>query len=109
MAKKAETRRQQRIRKRLKERYGKKQWNFKVHGGPFQQDGIGDIMGVVHGFGFMFEVKEPNGTASPLQIETVKDYKAAGGIAAIIQEPEEAIDLIDKTLARARACGFLRT
>jgi hypothetical protein len=108
LAQKAETRRQKRIRTVLKKRYGHDQWNFKVHGGPFQQDGIGDIMGVVCGFGFMFEVKEPDGTASQLQIETVKDYKRAGGIAAIIVEPEEAVRLIDRTLARARRCGFLR-
>lgn len=108
MAKKRETRRQQKIRRALKAKYGHDQWNFKVHGGPFQQDGIGDIMGVVHGFGFMFEVKEPDGEASEIQIETVADYKRAGGIAAIIETADEAIRLIDRTLARARRCGFLR-
>lgn len=101
MAKKRETLRVARIRKALKKEYGSKLWCFKVHGGPFQQDGIGDIMGVVYGLGFMFEVKEPDGTASRLQEETIEDYKFAGGIAAIILEPEEAIALIDKALARA--------
>lgn len=108
MAKKRETRRQQKIRKALKARY-KRLWCFKVHGGPFQQDGIGDIMGVVEGFGFMFEVKEPDGEASPIQEETVDDYIEAGGIAAIIVEASEAFELIDKTLARARKCGYLRS
>lgn len=101
MAKKPETRRQQRIQKALKAKYRPHIWLFKVHGGPFQADGIPDIVGVVHGLFFGFEVKEPNGTATALQLETIKDIRAAGGIAAVIIEPEEAIAKIDRALARA--------
>lgn len=109
MARKRETRRQQNIRKAFKRKYGRNLWCFKVHGGPFQQDGIGDIVGVVHGLGFMFEVKEPDGTPSEIQEETVQDFKDAGGIAAIIVEVDEAFRLIDRALARARRCGFIRS
>jgi len=102
MAKKRETRRQLNIRKEFKKRYGNNLWCFKVHGGPFQRDGIGDIIGVVFGLAFMFEVKEPDGTASPIQLETIKDFRAAGGIAEVIVEVDEAFKLIDRALARAR-------
>jgi hypothetical protein len=101
VAKKRETRRQERIQNALRKRYGRNIWLFKVHGGPFQKDGIGDLMGVVHGLGFMFEVKEPDGEESELQKETLSDFRAAGGIAAFIEEPEEAIRRIDRALARA--------
>ena len=101
MAKKRETRRQQRIQRALKARYGKDLWVFKVHGGPFQKDGIGDLLGFVCGLGFCFEVKEPDGEESEIQRETIKDQKRAGAIAAFIEEPDEAIRLIDRALARA--------
>lgn len=105
MARKRETRRQQNIRKALKREYGKDLWCFKVHGGPFQQDGIGDIVGVVNGLGFMFEVKEPDGEERELQIETLKDFRRAGGIAAFIEDADEAVRLIDRALARAGRAG----
>ena len=108
MAQKRETRRQQRIQKTLKARYGKDLWIFKVHGGPFQKDGIGDLLGFVFGLGFCFEVKEPDGEASEIQKETIKDQKRAGAITAIIEEPEEAIRLIDRALARAGRGGGVR-
>lgn len=101
MAKKRETRRQQRIQKALRDRYGHHLWVMKIHGGPFQKEGVGDLMGCVYGLAYMFEIKEPDGTASQIQIETIKDFRRAGGIANIIEEPEEAILSIDRALARS--------
>lgn len=96
MAKKRETRRQQKIQRALRKEYGKNIWMMKVHGGPFQKDGVGDLLGVVFGIGFMFEVKEPDGTASEIQLETIEDFRTAGGIGAVILEADEAIELINE-------------
>jgi hypothetical protein len=82
---------------------------MKVHGGPFQKDGVGDLLGVLKGIGFMFEVKEPDGHESELQKETLDDYREAGGIAAFIEEPEEAIRILDRALAKAERGARLRT
>ena len=101
MAKKRETKRQQKIQRALRARYGSDLWIMKVHGGPFQKDGIGDLMGIVCGLGFMFEVKEPDGDESELQKETLKDFRKAGGMATFIEEADEAIKIIDRALARA--------
>src|ERR1700740_2544376 len=100
MSKKPETRTQNKIRQHLAREFGKDLWCFKVHGGPFQQDGIGDIVGVVFGLAFMFEVKHPKMRrgATEVQLETIGDFKRAGGIAAVIKDSQHAIALIYKAL-----------
>ena len=101
MARKRETKRQQKIQRALRARYGSDLWIMKVHGGPFQKDGIGDLIGIVCGLGFMFEVKEPDGEERELQRETLKDFRKAGGMATFIEDADEAIKIIDRALARA--------
>jgi hypothetical protein len=69
MAKKKETRLQQKIKKDLVAAVGGK-W-VKIHGGPFQEAGLADLDGVVQGLSFRFEVKVPiEGAPSELQLET---------------------------------------
>lgn len=105
MAKKRETRRQQRIQKRLKKEYAGHIFLFKVHGGPFQRAGLPDLIGTVYGMFFGFEVKELDGEPSALQIETLKDIEAAGGIAGLIEEPEDAIYLVERARRLSKKRG----
>lgn len=105
MAKKRETRRVDRIKKTLKREFGIDIWFFKVWGGPFQSSGIPDLVGCCKGLFFALEVKEPDGGADELQIETIADINQAGGLAAFIVEPEEAVELLRDALAGTRSSG----
>lgn len=93
MAKKAESRRQLKIRKDLKSSVGGK-W-VKVHGGPFQEAGLPDLDGVVTGLSFRFEVKEPiEGAPSELQLAQLEEYRKAGAIACIVETSSQAVALV---------------
>ena len=99
MAKKPETRRQKRVRQLLQQEVGG-YWR-KIWGGPFQQAGMADIIGCCEGLFFAFEVKEPDGTPSELQLDEIEEVLEAGGTSAIIIEPEDAVRLVRNAL-RAR-------
>lgn len=116
MAKKPESRRQRNIRAKLTERYGGK-W-FKVHGGPFQESGLPDLngcLGFVHrrsygyplGLYFVFEVKEPDGEPTAIQLEQLAEYRANGATAELVETPEEAFAAVDRTIAEAEARGLV--
>lgn len=99
MARKRETRRQRKIRQTLEREVGGV-W-FKTHGGPFQDAGLADLIGCVEGLFFAFEVKEPDGDPSELQLDFIKDIEEAGGIAAIVIDGEDAVHLVRHALLRA--------
>jgi len=104
MAKKKETRLQQRIRKKLKREVGGKWW--KVHGSAFQEAGQPDLDGVVDGISFKFEVKIPlEGKPSELQLETLHEWREEGSIACIVETPEQAISLV-KASKKASKKGY---
>lgn len=93
MAKKAESRRQQNIKKALKKQCGGKWW--KVHGSAFQEAGQPDIDGVCGGISFKFEVKEPlEGKPSDIQLQTLAEWREQGAIACIVETPEQAVSLV---------------
>lgn len=93
MAKKAESRLQQRIRKALTKEVGGK-W-YKVHGSMFQEAGQPDLDGVVNGISFKFEVKLPlDGAPSEIQLETMAEWREQGCISCIVESPSQAIALV---------------
>lgn len=94
MARKPETRRQRRIRDAIADEFPASSWNFKTHGNEFQGAGLPDIIGHVGGIFFGFEVKEPRSPPTDLQLETIGDIQRAGGIALVIEEPWQAIQVI---------------
>lgn len=108
MAKKRETRRQQKIQKLLRKEFGRDIWFFKVHGGPFQMAGVPDILGCLRGIFFGFEVKEEDGELSDIQIEVMWDIRRAGGVARSIIDPQEAVSILRKALDKAEGGGRLR-
>lgn len=96
MAKKAESRLQQRIAKALKTEGCKV---FKVHGSMFQEAGQPDLHGVIDGpiFGipFKFEVKIPlEGKPSDIQLQTLIEWREVGALACIVESPSQAVALV---------------
>ena len=101
MSRKSETRLQRKIHAALRKQCGG-EW-FKVHGGPFQAAGLGDLIGCCAGFYFMFEVKVPlKGKPSVLQLETLHLYRKAGAIACIVETPSQAVSLVKAAQASPR-------
>lgn len=93
MAKKSESRLQQRIHKALVREVGGKWW--KVHGSAFQEAGQPDLDGVVDGISFKFEIKIPlEGTPSELQLQTLIEWRNVGSIACILETPSQAVALV---------------
>lgn len=82
------------IRRKLKEDYGKDLWFFKTHGGADQVRGLPDLIGCYRGYFIAMEVKKPGRDATPLQALTMQQIRAAGGFAAVIHSYEEAQDFI---------------
>lgn len=101
MAKKAESKRQLKIRKSLEKEFPGSWWK-KIHGGWFQDAGIPDLLGCVEGLFFAFEIKEPDGELSPIQIENLIDIKSAGGIAVEVITSEQAIGVVYAALRKVR-------
>jgi len=93
MAKKPETRRQRRIRKRLQEKWPKSRF-IKIHGGEYQNEGEPDIIGCVEGLFVALEVKEPDNDPTPLQIAVLKEWAKAGACTGVVETPEQTIALI---------------
>jgi hypothetical protein len=101
MAKKSESKLQQRIQKALKAEFGRSMWIVKIHGGPFQKAGIPDLIGCVHGLFFGLEVKMPDGKLSRIQDFTLSDILKAGGIAAEVTTPEQAVRILTFAVEQA--------
>lgn len=58
---------------------------WKDAAGPYQQRGIPDIVGVLHGRFCAFEVKRPLlGEATPLQERTIQRIQDKGGVAEVV-------------------------
>lgn len=78
----------------IKQRYPKA-FVWKAAAGPYSRGGIPDVCVIINGHYFGFEVKRPFiGKASAIQIQTIKQIKAAGGTAAVVSWPEEVDAII---------------
>lgn len=100
MTKKKETRLQLRIHDALRREFSGL-WGFKVHGNEFQREGLPDRIYCISGLFFAFEVKRPGERPTELQKYELEKIRAAGGVGAIIESPDEAIKLVYATFARA--------
>lgn len=67
----------------------------KIQQAQYSQGGIPDLMVIIEGHYFGFEVKKPYfHTKSPLQKRTIGWINNAGGTAAFISYPDEALEII---------------
>ena len=87
---------QTKIKEALKKRYPDA-FVAKISQGAYSQAGIPDVMFIKNGHYFGFEVKRPVvGIRSKLQEQTAKMIQAAGGTAAFVCWPEEAIREVEE-------------
>ena len=60
----------------------------------YNMAGIPDVMAIVEGHYFGFEIKRPLlGVLSPIQKKTIEEICRAGGVATVVSYPEEAVAL----------------
>lgn len=62
---------------------------WKTHGGMYGTAGIPDIIACIDGRFYAFEVKQPGGQLSRLQIVTLGRIRAAGGVGVMVTSVEE--------------------
>lgn len=68
---------------------------WKQTAGVYNRNGMPDVMALIEGTLFGFEIKRPIiGSATALQRKTIQALNAAGGYAAIISFPAEARHII---------------
>ena len=70
-------------------------WVFNVHGSPYQQVGVPDLLVGYQGRFYALEVKRPGGRLSPAQAKVIDDIRAAGCIAARVENIEEVERLLN--------------
>lgn len=97
MAKKPESRLQRRIREALEKKFSGAKC-FKIHGGPFQEAGIPDLICCINGRFFGFEVKLDNKRSklSAIQEEVIWELLEAGGTACAVTSPDEALAIVEE-------------
>lgn len=87
---------QEKIKKAIKKRYPSA-FVAKIAQGCYSQAGIPDIMVIIDGHYFGFEVKRPLlGSLSDVQRRTIAWIRAAGGTAEAVTWPEECFRIIDQ-------------
>ena len=69
---------------------------FKVQQGQYSNlNGTPDILALIDGRCFGFEVKRPGGKPTPLQEETIRRINAAGGTALVVTTVEQVREAIE--------------
>ena len=78
-------------------------FTFKVHGSEFMMSGLCDIIVCAEGKFIGLETKLPStrGNVSPRQAYVHTLIQHAGGVAAVVCSPQEAIDVVKEALAHA--------
>lgn len=94
--KKPETKLQEKIRKHLQKEFGGI-WH-KIHGGPYQKSGIGDIIGCCKGYYFNLEVKQDKlgkkYEPTELQQNQIDEVNNNGGCGACVKSIEQAEQVV---------------
>lgn len=86
---------QDKIKKGLKKRY-KNAFVRKIAQSRYSEAGTPDVMCVIDGHYFGFEVKRPIvGVPSKLQSKAIREIEIAGGTAVFVTWPEECYEIID--------------
>nr|UWG22155.1 MAG: VRR-NUC domain [Bacteriophage sp.] len=87
---------QDKIKKTLQKKYPG-DFVRKITQGAYSEAGIPDILFIRDGHYFGFEVKRPVvGVPSKIQLKTIEKIREAGGTAAIVVWPEQAIAEVEK-------------
>jgi hypothetical protein len=98
IATKGESRLQRRIQEALSKAFPGCCYIIKVHVSEFSAAGTPDLIACVFGHFIALEVKMPGEALTELQAYTLKCIREAGGLAAVVNSPEQAVDLVHKAL-----------
>ena len=94
--KKPESRLQRKIKEHLQKTFGGV-WH-KIHGGPYQSSGIGDLVGCCKGYYFNLEIKQdlPGKKYEPteLQQKEIDSVNIEGGCGACVKSPKQAEEVV---------------
>ena len=74
---------------------GRGAWAVKLHGGPFQQAGLPDILCILDGVVMFFEVKTATGKPTKIQTHCHEQIRKAGGRVAIVRSAVEVQLLVN--------------
>ena len=69
-------------------------WVFKVHGSPYQQVGVPDLLVGYKGRFYAMEVKQPGGVMSPVQKRVMEEIRASGSVVGRVESVEDAVQLL---------------
>lgn len=83
------------IVKEVKARYGLDLYIKKIHGSPYQEAGIPDLIGCYKSVFFGMEIKVGVNGATLIQEANIRDIILSGGWARVIRSVEEAVEFID--------------
>lgn len=87
---------QRRVKEGIKSRYPEA-YIVKIAQGAYSTGGIPDLMCIVGGHYFGFEIKRPIvNEPTELQKKVIRDIRKAGGTAEVVFWPEQAIEIIEK-------------
>jgi hypothetical protein len=78
-----------------KQKYGSRIWVRVKHGDGYAVVGDPDIYGTLDGWFFAFEVKNEDGTPAKIQLYRIKEIRAAGGMAELIDDPAQALHFLE--------------
>ena len=92
---KPETAIRNRIVMEVKLRYGLDLYVKKIHGSPYQEAGIPDLIGCFIGHFVGMEIKQPGCVPTKIQEANIRDIRRAGGYAQAIHSLKEAFDFLD--------------
>lgn len=81
------------LRKALRTRFGDHVVDVKVHGGPYQETGVSDLLLCLHGEYIALELKRRGNRATPNQKMFIRRVRHAGGRARVVytDEPIEGV------------------
>ena len=96
MVAKPESRLQRKIKEHLEKTFGGV-WH-KIHGGPYQSSGIGDLVGCCKGYYFNLEVKQDKDgkkyEPTEIQQKEIDDVNEEGGCGACVKSPQQAEEVV---------------
>lgn len=83
---------------------GRPIWWVKLRAGPWQQAGLPDLLVVLDGREMFFEAKAPGEVATPLQQETMRRIRAAGGVAEAVDSAAQVAEILEGQIMASVRC-----
>lgn len=73
---------------------------IKLHGGPYMQPGLPDILAIRYGRAFFFEVKLPGRKPTRIQEHVMKELREHGAPAVVVTSVDEVQEVLELETAQ---------